>query len=59
MLRNKIGQATLEYIAAIVMTIVFIAFLMSVIDEPIRDWWDALGQKVAAPCPSENCVKNQ
>jgi hypothetical protein len=54
-LRKK-GQATLEYILALVATILFVALLLSQIDTPIKRWWDGLGRKVAAPCPTKECV---
>ncbi|MBI4041695.1 MAG: hypothetical protein HY390_07510 [Deltaproteobacteria bacterium] len=53
----KKGQVTLEYLAALMMAIVFIGFIIAQVDLPIRQWWDALARKVAAPCPSSQCVK--
>lgn len=55
-MRTKTGQATLEYILALVATILFVALLLSQIDTPIKRWWDQLGRKVAAPCPTKECV---
>lgn len=51
------GQATLEYIAALAITIVLVAFLLSQIEGPIRQWWDQLGRKIAAPCPTQKCME--
>ena len=53
---SKQGQATIEYVGALVITVLFVALLLSQIDGPIRQWWDALGRKVAAPCPTKACV---
>ena len=50
------GQATLEYVLALVATILFVALLLSQIDTPIKRWWDQLGRKIAAPCPTKDCV---
>lgn len=54
---NRKGQATLEYIVTIVLTVSFIAFLLFKIDPYIRQWWDTLARKVAAPCPTKACVE--
>ena len=51
------GQATLEYLGALVITILFVAMLLAQIDAPIREWWDHLARKVAAPCPTKECVE--
>lgn len=56
-MKSHRGQATLEYIGALVITIVFVAFLLAQIDGPIRRWWDTLGRKIAAPCPTDQCVE--
>lgn len=56
-MRNKKGQATLEYIAALIITVLFIAMLLSQVDQPIREWWDKLARKIAAPCPTKECVE--
>ncbi len=56
-MKSHRGQATLEYIGALVITILFVAFLLSQIDNPIRRWWDTLGRKIAAPCPTDSCVQ--
>lgn len=53
---SRKGQSTLEYILALVATILFVALLLSQIDTPIKRWWDQLGRKVAAPCPTKECV---
>lgn len=55
-MQTKTGQATLEYVLALVATILFVALLLSQIDTPIKRWWDQLGRKVAAPCPTKECV---
>lgn len=52
----KKGQAALEYVLALVATIFLVALLLSLIDTPIKQWWDQLGRKVAAPCPTKDCV---
>lgn len=56
-MQTKIGQSTLEYVLALVATILFVALLLSQIDTPIKRWWDHLGRKVAAPCPTKECVE--
>ncbi|MEK7790263.1 MAG: hypothetical protein AAB309_01380 [Deltaproteobacteria bacterium] len=55
-MQTKTGQATLEYILTLVATILFVALLLSQIDTPIKRWWDQLGRKVSAPCPTKECV---
>ncbi|OGQ17505.1 MAG: hypothetical protein A3B70_00975 [Deltaproteobacteria bacterium RIFCSPHIGHO2_02_FULL_40_11] len=55
-MRQNRGQSTLEYIGALVITIVLIGFFISQLDLPIRMWWDTLARKVAAPCPAQECV---
>ena len=56
-MNKKHGQATIEYIAAMMMTVLFIGLLLAQIDEPIRQWWDRVAMKIAAPCPSQACVQ--
>jgi len=52
---NQKGQTTLEYIGALMITVLFVALLLSQIDAPIREWWNTLAKKVAAPCPTKAC----
>ncbi|HBQ21448.1 MAG: hypothetical protein A2Z91_04435 [Deltaproteobacteria bacterium GWA2_38_16] len=52
------GQASIEYIATLVMTILFIGFLLAQVDTPIKRWWDRLALKIAAPCPTPECIKS-
>lgn len=56
-MKKRHGQATIEYIAAMMMTVLFIGFLLAQIDEPLRQWWDRVAMKIAAPCPSQACVQ--
>ena len=56
-MKKRHGQATIEYIAAMMMTVLFIGLLLAQIDEPLRQWWDRLAMKIAAPCPSQACVQ--
>lgn len=56
-MKKRQGQATIEYIAAMMMTVLFIGLLLAQIDEPLRQWWDRLAMKIAAPCPSQACVQ--
>ena len=56
-MKKRHGQATIEYIAAMMMTVLFIGLLLAQIDEPLRQWWDRLAMKIAAPCPSQTCVQ--
>jgi hypothetical protein len=51
------GQATLEYVLALIGIILLASLFISQVNHPIRTWWDTLARKVAAPCPTPECVE--
>ena len=54
---QRTGQATLEYVVALAMTVFFVALLLAQIDAAIRQWWDLLARRIAAPCPTQECIE--
>ena len=56
-MKTNRGQATIEYVGLLVMTILFVGFLLAQVDTPIKKWWDKVAMKISAPCPSQACVQ--
>ncbi len=55
-LRNDNGQALVEYILLAVVSISVVATLKNLISDLTVKIWQALGKRIAAPCPIvDNC----
>lgn len=52
------AQATIEYVIALVMTVIIVAIIVDALDLPVRKWWDTVARRIAAPCPSKECAKS-